>query len=92
MDQAGQIALQVRSERKEVRKNDHLLNSLIDQSFDRASQIGLTKFQKGRFHIRQGSTSRQFGGDVAHGLIGRFDPRTVTEDNEARDQAPLPWI
>jgi hypothetical protein len=46
-------------------------------------EVGLPEFQEGSFHVGGRTRARQAGGDGAHGLIGRFNAGTVSENDDA---------
>ena len=70
------------AKREEIRDDDDALGATRDEKFSGAGQIGYSKLKKrgldcviaGTGHLR---------GNLTHGLIGAFDARAVSEDNEA---------
>ena len=92
MDQPGQIAFQVGSQGKEIGKDDDFSDAADGQTLDRAGKVGLAEFQKGRLHMRVGAGAGELGGDGPNGLVGRFHPRPVTENDETGGHCPAPWM
>ena len=92
LDQAGQIAFQVGAQGEEIGENGDFPDSLADQAFDRAGEVGLAQFEESRLDIGIGTGFGQGGGGVADGLVGRFDARSVAEDDEAGGHEPAPWM
>ena len=86
LDQAGQIALQVHSQREEVRNDDDVRDPARGRTIDRAAQIRLPAFEKGRLDRVVASVRRHrghFGGHRAHRIIGGFKRRAMPEHDVA---------
>jgi hypothetical protein len=82
-DQLRKIALQVRSERQEIGDYDDTRGPTVDQSRNRAREIGLPKLQK-RGLDKVIPALSQLRRGFAHGLVRRLYARAMSEEHEAR--------
>ena len=79
----GQVAFHVDAQRQEIGYDDEAADSQTHQTGGCGWEVGLPEFQEGGFHVAGRTGARQGGGGGAHGVIGRFDAGTVSENDDA---------
>jgi hypothetical protein len=83
----GQVALQVGSQREEVRNDEDADDAAFGQTHNSAFEVWLAEFEECRLYMRERTGARQFSGYRADRLVGGLDARAMGEDDDPRAHA-----
>ncbi len=72
---------------EEVGEHENSLDAVFHKLSCGARKIGLPEFQEGGFDVREITCARQFRGHPAYRLVGRFDARTMRENDDSGGHA-----
>lgn len=83
-NQLRKIAFEMKAERQEVGKDHDQVHAIADEHGDSAGEVRLAEFEECRLDVGERTQFGQIAGYGSDTFIGRFDPRSVREDHEAR--------
>ena len=72
---------------EEVREHQNSFDALFHKLSCGAGKIGLPEFQEGGFDVRKVAGARQFRSHQAYRLVGRFNARTMSENDDSGGHA-----
>ena len=88
LEKSGQIPLQVDAERQEVWDDQHTLYASGFQTFHRAPQVRFPQLEERGFNMWITTSLRQLRRHRPNGLVGRFDPGAVRENDDPCGHEP----